>query len=99
MQPQEVTDAKMVFPGNIKDLIPKDIPKDYPNRAKWEQLQNQWFHKGVEGIDITPKPGIGLKAACRHLQCIQGSYSIKHELKIAAFSYLASLWFEDWRMV
>lgn len=95
--PQKVDDLTLVFPADVRTLMPKhkDIPDAYPGMAKWIKFQQDWFYGGLEDVKFTPKEGINPKDAWRHLKAIQGSFQPKHEHKEAAIAYLASLWFED----
>lgn len=105
-KPTQVSALELAFPANALDLMPPydEIPSQYQANSafngrggKWVEFQERWFYSGLEDTEITPKEGIDLKAALRHLGAIQGSFQPKHEHKVAAVAYLASLWFEDVR--
>ena len=96
------------FPIHIKHLMPTylEIPslfrdsraglgKQLDSPAKWIKFQRDWLEFGFDDLRIAPKPGIDPKLALKHLATIQSSYEPKHEHKIAAVAYLASLWFLD----
>lgn len=95
--PQAVSDLRHAFPAGIKHLMPtmEEIPEEFRSGAgtPWNRWQAEWFFSGLKSRP-TPKPGIDLDAAMRHLGTIQGSFDPKHEHKEAAVAYLASLWFE-----
>lgn len=97
MQPKEVSDVLMAFPAKVVDeyMIPyAEIPKNYPHRQFYEQLQHAWFYTGLKkSVLPVPKPGIDMTQALRHLQAIQGSFEPKHEHKTECVAYLLSLWF------
>jgi hypothetical protein len=96
---QEVTDIEMVFGAKIERLLPafKDIPAEFKKvgASKWERVADRWFARGLRGVEFSPKEGIDLTKAIRHLATIMQSYEPPHEHKIAAVAYLMSLWFED----
>lgn len=97
MQPIEVTDVQLAFPANVSQLMPayEQIPVEFRRgESEWVDWQSQWFYHGIKKLP-TPKPGVDLDKAIRHLRCIQGSFEPKHEHKQAAVAYLASLWFEQ----
>jgi hypothetical protein len=98
--PVEVSDLDIAFPASVRHLLP-EAPRDFPNRQKWERFQSDWFGGGLKDVrDLKPKAGIDKTKALRHLKCIQGSFEPKHEDKVSAVAYLASLWFEadsTWR--
>lgn len=102
MQPIQVNEVDLVFPGEVSKLmVPyNDIPEDFRRRrgeaAKWVDLQQRWFFSGLpKGTKFVPREGVDEKAALRHLRCIQGSFEPKHEHKEACVAYLMSLWFSD----
>lgn len=98
MQPKEVSDALMVFPAQVVQeyMIPReDIPKDYPHKKFYTDLQGQWFYAGLKRSELPkPKDGIDPILALRHLQAIQGSFEPKHEHKEECVAYFLSLWFQ-----
>ena len=104
-KPTPVDDLTIAFPANALDLMPPydEIPEEFrANSAfnggggKWVQFQSDWFYDGIkDDLKIVPKDGIDQTAAMRHLAAIQRSYAPKHEHKVAAVAYLASLWFDD----
>ena len=88
------------FPVGISHLMPtlQEIPTEFQRHQGtfWNRWQAQWFYRGLHADDIpTPKEGIDLDSALRHLHTIQGSWEPKHEHKEAAVAYLASLWFKE----
>jgi len=98
MKPQSVTDLEMSFPARIEHLMPpySEIPQEFKDgHTKWNNLFSDWFFSGLSSLSITPKEGIKLEDARRHLHCVMGSFEPKHEHKEAACAYLMSLWFED----
>lgn len=99
MQPKPVTEVMLVFPTHVVAdyMIPlSDIPKDYPNKKFYTEMQQRWFFQGLALDDIPDaKEGIDETMALRHLQAIQRSFEPKHEHKQACVAYLMSLWFCD----
>lgn len=96
--PLPVTDVDLAFPANALDYMPPmaEIPDELD--PKWERFQGDWFARGLpENTEIDLKAGIDGNEAMRHLRVIQGSFAPKHEHKVAAVAYLASLWFDDVR--
>lgn len=88
----------MVFGGGMERLLPPmaAIPVDFKRGSnKWIRFQQEWFFSGLKNHKATPKPGVDLAKAWRHLRSIQGSFEPKHEHKEAAVAWLASRWFED----
>ena len=103
--PMVVDDITFAFPVHVKKFMPEygEIPADFRNLnsigksgpAKWIRFQMDWFGSGFEKLDLAPREGVDPKLAIRHLAIIQKSFEPKHEHKVAAVAYLASLWFED----
>lgn len=89
----------LVFPTHVVAdyMIPlNDIPKDYPHKKFYTDLQSRWFFAGLSLDDIPDaKEGIDETMALRHLQAIQRSFEPKHEHKQACVAYLMSLWFSE----
>jgi hypothetical protein len=101
-QPCVINDVTVVFPARVVgQLMPdmKDIPDafktDYGPGKKWVKFQMDWFYGGITATGLVAREGIDKKLALRHLGAIQGSFEPKHEHKMAAVAYLASLWFTD----
>lgn len=98
-QPQEVSNALSVFPGDVRHLMPamEEIPSEFKGSSNpWVKFQSKWFFFGLgdmEGVILAD--GVDGDLAFRHLGCIQGSYQPKHEHKEAAVAYLASRWFKE----
>lgn len=105
-KPTPVSNVDLAFPAHITPLMPPmdQIPPEfnYSNmmngggNQKWFEFQQRWFFYGLSKVKIVPKAGINTQEAMRHLSAIQGSFEPKHEHKVAAVAYLASLWFKDW---
>lgn len=109
--PKEIDGVDQIFPTDVGELMPamKDIPEEFKNpnagvygtktsADKWCKFQSEWFFKGLNPKDkLVPVDGIDPALAIRHLATIQGSWEPKHEHKMAAVAYLASLWFKDWK--
>lgn len=93
----ELTKLDVAFPASVRHLMPKyeDIPKDYPDRAKWERLFNDWFFGGLKKLALTPREGVDETKALVHIRCVMGSYEPAHEHKTAAVAWLLSQWFSD----
>jgi hypothetical protein len=94
--PHDVTDADCAFPARALKLMPEysQIPDEFKCSAHpWAQWQAEWFYCGLKQAP-TPRAGIDLRKAMRHLQVIQGSFAPKHEHKAAAVAFLASRWLE-----
>lgn len=98
MQPKPVSDVLMAFPATVvkEYMIPREnIPRDYPDKKFFTDLQSRWFHSGLERRELPkPKDGIDPVLALRHLQAIQGSFEPKHEHKQECVAYFLSLWFQ-----
>ena len=92
--------AELSANGSISKLMPEynDIPAEFRswnNATPFNTWQSKWFYEGLKPEDmLKAKPGIDPDAAMRHLAAIQRSWEPKHEHKMAAVAYLASLWFE-----
>ena len=83
---------------NIDEIMPdyyNDIPKEfYDMYNPWCRWQSDWFFNGISKDTVKVKDGINADHAWRHLYRIQSSFQPKHEHKMAAVAYLASLWFD-----
>lgn len=97
-KPVVVQPLDLAFGGDTDKLMPayKDIPAEFKSSSNyWANWQSKWFFDGLKPEDMpTPKPGIDLDTAMRHLGAINRSFEPKHEHKQAGVAYLASLWFE-----
>lgn len=98
-QPSQVSTLNTAF-GTLRGLLPAmhEIPEDFRDmnaRTKWHRMQAQWMFNGLKGDRWTAKPGVDGPTALRHLATIQRSFEPKHEHKVAAVAWLASLWFDD----
>lgn len=94
----EVSGVEMVFGGaKVFEIMPKmkDIPDDYPNRAKWDKVTSDWFFLGMKNAKWTPKPGVDQKKALAAVAAVLSSFLPKHEHKEAAVSFMLSEWFEN----
>ena len=75
-----------------------EIPDEFKNfylNNKWKQLFNDMFYSGLSELKLKPRKGIDESTAWNHLYLWAVSYEPKHEHKVAAFAYMASIWFED----
>ncbi len=91
---QPNVDANRSFSAMTLMPLYKDIPDEFKNgRNIWVKWQQDWFFNGLKEMP-TPKEGIDVKVAMKHLNSIQRSFEPKHEHKEAGVAYLASLWFE-----
>ncbi len=94
-QPQDVDDVTMAFPAMVigtlmpeYDSIPEEFKKQY---GPWQEVIAAMFYEGGRWPEV--KEGLDAVKVQRHLGCCLGSYQPKHEHKLAACSWLASLWF------
>lgn len=96
-QPTRLSDADVLFPGKVSHLMPAytDIADDFKGwHSPWNRFASHWFFLGMADAKFTPKPGVAMADALRHLRSIISSFEPSHEHKEAAVGYLASLWFE-----
>lgn len=104
--PVDISDVTLAFPANALELMPamEDIPEDFRSEtttsAPWYRFQSVWFSLGMhEKFSFQPaeidEQKVDARMAYRHLAAIQGSYAPKHEHKMAAVAWLASLWMES----
>lgn len=104
--PVEISDISMAFPADALDYMPpmEEIPEAFQREteesAPWYEFQKTWFSLGLSQkflgfipaeIDGTRLEG---EKVFRQLSAIQGSYAPKHEHKMAAVAYLASIWMD-----
>lgn len=99
--PVEVSDVEMAFPAKVDHLMPpaEIIPEEFHHSlgtSPWARFTHNWFG-GQYGHNITfhPKDKIDAQKAYRHIMCVLGTYSSKHQYKMSAAAYLCSLFFED----
>ena len=82
----------------VAELMParKDIPEEFVmcSSNPWIKWQSKWMFEGIKSVP-EPKEGIDGRLAMRHLASIQRSWQPKHEHKVEAVAYLASLWFKS----
>lgn len=94
-KPKEVDDVELAFPASvIGTLMPyeEEIPDEFEkDKNPWNHYVSMLFFKG--GNLPEPKPGVDKKKAARHLKACLSSFEPKHEHKIAACAWLASMWY------
>lgn len=90
----ELNDLEVAF-GEVAWLPQMaDIPKDLD--PKWEKIVAKWFYFGLPpDTKFQPAEGVDAKKAMRALKACLGSFSQKHEHKMATAAYLLSQWFTD----
>lgn len=100
---QDVSPVLMAFPGDVDHLLPpEDAEVDFAVERRWGRLLTGVFMAPeMFGIDPTklqlyPRGGVDAEKAWRHLNCVMGTYSIKHERKMQAAHYLVDQWFLGW---
>jgi hypothetical protein len=98
---QEVKDEETVFGAqDIGKMMPAygDIPEEFKNfnsSNKWLSLVKDMFFSGLKSLELTPKDGVDVTLAKRHIRSIMVSYRPKHEHKIAGCAFLFNEWFSD----
>jgi len=97
MDPKEVSDLDLAFPGDILEqgLLPawEDVPEEFKENSSWPNFVSRLFFEGGEWPAV--KDGVdGIKAK-RHVKACLGSFQPKHEHKIAGVAWLMSQWFEE----
>lgn len=88
-------DASLLVPMYI--YIPSEFTNFFNRDNAYIRFQNKWFFAGLtqDEVDaLVAKEGIDKMKAMAHLNAVQRSFVLKHEHKVAAVAYLASLWFE-----
>lgn len=87
---------RIAGPENVHDFVPSpvDLPRDYPHRRHYENLQARWFFDGLPTSELAPPaPGIDRDLALDHLAAVQASFDLPHEHKSRAVAWLMSQWF------
>ena len=99
--PAETTDLDVAFPARGDQLTPDfhSLPEEFRDwqTNPWCRIASALFYEGdpgPEGTSLALKAGIDPHQANRHLRCVLGTFSTKHEHKIAGAGYLLSRWFE-----
>lgn len=90
-------DAVLGGSSNLKALMPRweDIPDEFRRgHTRFNEIQSEWFFRGLPVWPLDPKPGIDHRKALAHLSAIQRSFEPQHEHKEAAVAYLLSLWYD-----
>ena len=101
IKPIDIGVSNSVLYNDIHKLVPKekDIPKEFKESHpsnKMVSFINRWFFEGLPlDTEFTPQIGIDSKIAIRHIKTVLLSFKLEHNYKIAACSYLLSLWFKD----
>ena len=94
----DITDRDIAFgPNVLSQWMPAqiDIPKEFFDaNNKWYDFISDWFFAGLTSRPQA-KEGIDTFKALAHIRVVMSSFEPKHEYKIAACAYLASLWFEE----
>jgi hypothetical protein len=81
----------------VYELMPAydEIPEEFKHDlTPFNDIQHEWFFRGISRWPLKPKDGIDQTKALAHLSAIQRSWTPKHEHKSAGVAYLMSLWFE-----
>lgn len=90
-QPTKVEAQDIAFGGLMEILLPPydSIPEEFRReRSPWCRIVSRWFFSGLpQGTVFTPKPGIDLETAKRHLSAILRSWAPKHEHKEAGVAW------------
>ena len=98
MKPIKVSDVELAFPANVEHLVPpyEEILKIYKKNNPWDKVFSEFFYNGNKNkIGLFPKEDIDPMLAWRHISCVMGTYSIKHEHKIAGCCYLFDAFYSD----
>jgi len=103
-----ISQADLVFQarGADPELLPsmEMIPAEFKGQGatsavaqKWLAFQRTWSGGGLPPTtQLYPRDGISAAEAYGHLSVVQGCFGSKHEHKVAAVAWLASLWFEEY---
>jgi len=94
----DVTKVDQVFGGDkALEIMPKmkDIPKDFPNKRKWEKVMSDWFFQGMKNAKWIPKEGVQTNKALAAVVTVMRSFAPDHGHKEAAVAFMLSEWFED----
>lgn len=92
----KLTAADVAFPARVLDIMPSyEVAASAKVDPKWSRLFSDWFYYGLDSLEITPREGVDVHAAKRHLAAVLGSFEPKHEHKTAAFAFLCNEWFSD----
>lgn len=97
-QPTVVSDVQKAFPADLGALLPPlhVIPDEFKgNGGTWVRFAHRWFAHGFPERGLVRREGVDAETAYRHLMTVMRSYEPKHEHKMAAIAWLASLWFSD----
>lgn len=98
-KPIAVDDATVAFPARVEGvLLPprKELPmpySDYNKRTPSMELASEWFFKGLDKAEFTPREGIDSRVARRQIKACLGSFEPQHEDKINGVGYLLALFF------
>lgn len=94
MKPIKVLDVETVFGGDMKKLLPKNIPSSFSESdSKWHKIINDWFYFGIQDVKCFPKENVNSSEAIRHIKAILSSFEPKHEVKMNSCAYLMSCFF------
>lgn len=97
INPIEVSDVEMAFPATVDHLLPSwdEIPDEFKgNNNVFVKITNDQFFGIKNDSSLSLKPDFDLSLVQRHLHCCMGSFSPRHEHKIAGVAYLLSQWFD-----
>lgn len=99
MEPKEVSDAMLAFPGSVieEGLLPawEDIPEDFKDHYNpWCRDVQALFFKGSTKRPLRAKDGVSPEKMSRHISACLRSYQPKHEHKEAGVAWLLSQWTE-----
>lgn len=100
IRPIEVSDVELAFGGNVVRLLPSydEIPDEYKSATnEYNMFVSAWFFQGVGKLEVSPRDGVNLSLAIRHIAAILRSFEPKHEHKIAGAAYLASVFLKRYK--
>jgi len=93
-----VLDVELAFP-TAQHVPPWHwVPDDFKGKWNpWTVLADKLFagHPPATQWNGVPREGVDAEMAFRAVQETQGSYRLKHQVKIASMAYMLSEWFKD----
>jgi hypothetical protein len=96
-RPRAVDGATLAFPALVIGTLlpPRDaIPREFRESTRASrQLFDRWFFEGLRDATFTPRPGIDLNAALRHVSACMRSYQPSHEHKEEGVAFLLECFF------
>lgn len=94
--PHETSALDEAFPARGDQLTPDyaALPQEFRDGNVWTEAASALLFGHSQSVVMHLKKGLDEVAVRGHIRCVLGTFSTKHEHKIAGAGYLLSRWFD-----